>query len=51
MWSDDPPEASFTSALQEVFSSVTSHIVTFPNPILEKNSASTVYIAHNTSPS
>jgi spermidine synthase len=47
MWSDDPPEASFTSALQEVFTSVTSHIITFPNPILEKNSASTVYIAHN----
>jgi len=51
MWSDDPPEASFTSALQEVFTSVTSHIVSFPNPILEKSSASTVYIAHNASPS
>ena len=50
MWSDDPPEASFTSALKEVFTSVTSHIVSFPNPILEKNSASTVYIAHKSSP-
>lgn len=49
MWSDDPPEASFTAALQEVFTTVTSHIVPFPNPILEKNSASTVYIAHNAS--
>jgi spermidine synthase len=45
LWSDDPPEESFTKALNEVFESCESHIVTFENPHLERMSESTVYVA------
>jgi spermidine synthase len=45
MWSDDPPEDSFLSALGEVFPSVESHVVSFFNPLQEKDSKSTVYVA------
>lgn len=45
LWSDAPPEASFMKALEEVFESCESHIVEFDNPLQEKTSASTVYVA------
>lgn len=45
LWSDDPPEEKFMAALNEVFESVETHVVPFNNPILEKNSESTVYVA------
>lgn len=45
LWSDDPPEAAFMSALEEVFESCESHIVTFANPLRDEESASTVYVA------
>ena len=45
MWSDDPPEETFMSALKEVFLKVESHIVEFYNPLQDKTSASTVYVA------
>ncbi|MDF1824724.1 MAG: hypothetical protein P1U68_08790 [Verrucomicrobiales bacterium] len=45
MWSDDPPEETFMSALRQVFSEVESHIVEFYNPLQDKTSASTVYVA------
>ena len=45
LWSDDPPEETFMSALREVFPSCESHIVTFHNPLQEKESKSTVYVA------
>lgn len=45
LWSDDPPEENFMSALGEVFSSCSSHVVPFHNPILERDSESTVYVA------
>jgi spermidine synthase len=45
LWSDDPPEAAFMSALEEVFESCESHIVTFVNPLRDEESASTVYVA------
>lgn len=45
LWSDDPPEESFLSHLAEVFQDVGSHIVKFQNPLLEKQSESTVYVA------
>ena len=32
-------------ALHEAFGDCRAHIVTFPNPLLERDSASTVYIA------
>jgi hypothetical protein len=45
LWSDDPPDAGFLAALQEVFPAVDAHVVRFENPLLERESASTVYVA------
>lgn len=45
LWSDDPPEDGFMACLREVFTQVTTHVVPFENPILGRNSESTVYVA------
>jgi spermidine synthase len=45
LWSDDPPEPQFMQALEEVFPNCKAHVITFHNPIQERNSASTVYVA------
>lgn len=45
MWSDDPPDPHFLGILEEAFSSVTSHVVGFPNPLTGGSSASTVYVS------
>lgn len=45
LWSDDPPDDKFLGVLGEVFASTRAHIVTFPNPLTEADSASTVYVA------
>lgn len=47
MWSDDPPEEEFMQALHTAFGDCRAHIVTFPNPLMERDSASTVYIARS----
>ncbi|MCF7675639.1 MAG: hypothetical protein K9M97_09865 [Akkermansiaceae bacterium] len=45
LWSDDPPAEDFTSALHEIFVGCESHIVSFFNPLQDRDSESTVYIA------
>jgi spermidine synthase len=45
LWSDDPPEDEFLGDLQTAFDTARAHIVTFENPLLEDQSASTVYVA------
>jgi spermidine synthase len=45
LWSDDPPDDEFLSALDAAFATARAHEVTFPNPVLESESASTVYVA------
>ncbi|MFC4495633.1 spermidine synthase [Streptomyces ovatisporus] len=45
LWSDDPPEESFNSALTEVFAEAAAHVVTFDNPLHGGTSANTVYVA------
>ena len=45
LWSDDPPEEHFLSVLNEVFQRVETHVVPFENPILGRDSESTVYVA------
>ncbi|MET7950196.1 spermidine synthase [Micromonospora sp. NPDC005324] len=45
LWSDDPPDAEFTAALAEVFTSVRAHVVPFANPLTGGESANTVYVA------
>ena len=45
LWSDDPPDEEFLGALGDAFANARAHIVTFPNPVTEADSASTVYVA------
>jgi hypothetical protein len=45
LWSDDPPDDEFLRALDTAFATARVHIVTFPNPLLDSISASTVYVA------
>ena len=45
MWSDDPPDEEFQAQLARIFAESRTHIVTFPNPLLEADSASTVYVS------
>lgn len=44
MWSDDPPDAEFMESLRLVFPDTSSQIVAFPNPLLDQDSQSTVYL-------
>ena len=45
LWSDDQPDESFLQAIGTAFEDVRAHEVTFANPLLEGDSASTVYLA------
>ncbi len=45
MWSDDPPDAEFLDRLNQTFVNSQAHIVKFHNPLLDADSASTVYVA------
>ncbi len=47
LWSDDPPDQPFLDALRGVFAEAKAHVVSFYNPLLERDSASTVYVAHH----
>ena len=46
LWSDDPPDDAFVEALDTVFVQSRAHVVKFPNPLLGRDSASTVYVAN-----
>ncbi|MDT0479062.1 MULTISPECIES: polyamine aminopropyltransferase [Streptomyces] len=45
LWSNDPPDEEFTSALREVFAQSAAHVVDFYNPLQGGTSANTVYLA------
>ncbi len=45
LWSDEPPDSEFMDVLGAAFATARAHIVTFANPVLEEESASTVYVA------
>lgn len=45
LWSDDAPDSEFLAALGKVFTRCEAQVVRFYNPLLEKESASTVYLA------
>ncbi len=45
LWSDDPPDADFQAALDEVFASTAAEVITFPNPLTRGESTATVYVA------
>ena len=45
LWSNAPPDDEFLAALREVFSSARSHVVSFPNPLQNRDATNTVYVA------
>ncbi|MFG2473105.1 spermidine synthase [Streptomyces canus] len=45
LWSNDPPDEEFSSALREVFAQSAAHVVDFDNPLQGGTSANTVYLA------
>lgn len=45
LWSDDRPDDTFLATLRAVFTTAEAHVVKFPNPLLDRESASTVYVA------
>ena len=45
LWSDDPPDEDFLRRMKVVFATSAAHVVNFPNPLLDRESASTVYVA------
>lgn len=45
LWSNDPPDAEFEAALQEVFSQIKSHVIPFTNPLSGTEETNTVYVA------
>ena len=45
MWSNDPPEAQFSSLLDEVFAESEAKIVQFDNPYQKRKASATIYIS------
>jgi spermidine synthase len=45
LWSNDPPDDAFISALAEVFADPAAHVVTFPNHLQGRDATNTVYVA------
>jgi spermidine synthase len=46
LWSNDPPDEDFTSALEGVFAAPEVHVVDFANPLQDRTATNTVYVAH-----
>lgn len=45
LWSNDPPDDEYTSALAHRFAEVSAEVVSFHNPLQERDSTNTVYLA------
>ncbi|MEV6237494.1 spermidine synthase [Lentzea sp. NPDC051838] len=45
LWSNDPPDDEFTADLANVFPTTRAEIVSFPNPLQDRDSTNTVYLA------
>jgi spermidine synthase len=45
LWSDDAPDPEFVAVMEKVFTACEAQVVRFYNPLLERESASTVYLA------
>ncbi|MDH6214508.1 spermidine synthase [Streptomyces pseudovenezuelae] len=46
LWSNDPPDEDFVSALKGVFAAPEVHVVDFGNPLQDRTATNTVYVAH-----
>lgn len=45
LWSNDPPDPTFSATLAGVFSSAEAHVVQFDNPLQDREATNTVYVA------
>jgi len=45
LWSNDPPDDVFLQALNDTFATAHAHVVTFHNPLQNRDGTSTVYVA------
>jgi spermidine synthase len=44
LWSNDPPNEAFEAVLANVFATSDAHVVTFHNPLQDRDASNTVYI-------
>lgn len=49
MWSDDPPDDAFLDLLRATFATARAEVIDFPNPLLDRESSGTVYLARTAS--
>lgn len=45
LWSNDPPDADFRAAVAAVFATCEAHVVSFHNPLQNREATNTVYVA------
>lgn len=45
LWSNDPPDDAYLAILAEVFVDVAAEVVSFPNPLQDRDATNTVYLA------
>ncbi len=45
LWSDEPPDTEFLAALDAIFATTTSRVITFPNALTRGESSATIYVA------
>lgn len=49
LWSNDPPDAEYTSVLTRAFASVRAEVVSFANPLQGRAATATIYLAKTAS--
>ncbi len=47
LWSNDSPDEEYCAVLDEVFTDVVAEVVTFANPLQDRDATNTVYLARN----
>ena len=45
LWSNDPPDDDFLAVLRRMFVTAQAHIITFQNPLTDREVANTIYVA------
>ncbi len=45
LWSNDPPDDAYLAVLSQVFVDVAAQVVSFPNPLQDRDATNTVYLA------
>ncbi len=49
LWSNDPPDEDYLAVLREVFVDVRAEVVSFPNPLQEREATNTVFLGRKAS--